>query len=93
MLCGRTVALKVTQVNDFDINLFMHNGCVFGSRSSFIPFKSFLTRDGSKNIARNVHPAVDLLPGACLYSPSAALQCISAHAQTEPQQVEARWKY
>lgn len=57
----RTVALNVTQVNDFDINLSMHNRCIFGSCSYFISFKCFLTWDGSKNIARKVHPAVDLL--------------------------------
>lgn len=58
-----TVALKVTQVNDFDINLFMHNRCVFGSRSFFffISFKCFLTWGGCKNNAGKVHPAVKLL--------------------------------
>lgn len=84
------MALNVTQVNDFDINLFMHNGCIFGSCSYFISFKCFLTWDGSKNIARKCAPRCR----SPLFIPSgAALQCISAHAQTEAQQVGACWKY
>lgn len=81
-----TVTLDVTQVNDFDIHLFMHNRCVFASLSFLLNVSSLGV--AARLMQGKVHPTVKplSLPFFILLVRHCSAP-LHARAQTEAQQV------